>query len=204
MPDEKTIQVQGHGEVEAAPDVAVINLGVQSRESEPGAAMQAASQRMDAIIAAVRALGVPGSDIQTAHLGLQLDPQVNIHVANYQITVHVEDIANAGRVLDAAVEAGANMSSGMSFTVADHDELEDRALELAVADARRKADRLATALGVTIDGVERLTAGGGGVVPMMARRAMGFGPSRAPAAPTPVEGGQLRIAAEVQVTYTFQ
>jgi uncharacterized protein len=202
MPDENTIQVQGHGEVEATPDIAVINLGVLTRESDAGAAMQAASQRMHAVIEAVRGLDIPERNFQSSGLTLFLDQQANVYVATQQVTVRTEDIGKAGAILDTAIGAGANASNGITFAMDDPSELEDEALDLAVADARHKADRLAAALGVTIDRVERATASRGGAMPMMGRRAKLM---RSIAhAPPPVEAGQMVIAADVQVTYTFR
>lgn len=199
MPDTKTIQVQGHGEAEAIPDIAVINLGVVSREREARGAMQAASAQMHAIIAAVHEQGIQDRDIQTTQLNLYLDQQVNVYTASYQITVRVTDVGRAGAVLDAAVDAGANASAGIHFALSDPSEMEDQALALAVADARHKAELLATALDVKIDRVEQVTVLGGGAVPHapFARR------MAAAAAPAPVEAGQLGITADVQVTYRF-
>jgi uncharacterized protein YggE len=204
MPDEKVIQVNGHGEVEAAPDIAVINLGVLSRESDAQAAMYAASVRMQAIVESVRSLGMPSRDIQTSQLNLHLDPHANVYLANHQVMVRTEDVSRAGPILDAGIEAGANASSGIEFSLADQSEAEDRALELAVADARRKAERLAAALGVAIDGVDRVSASGGSQMMAAVPRMQLFRSIHAPATPVPVEGGVLRIVADVQVTYTFR
>jgi uncharacterized protein YggE len=200
MPDEKTIQVQGHGEVEAAPTIGVIALAVVSREREARAAMQSASERMRAVIAAVHELEIQDRDIQTTQLNLYLDQQVNVYVASYQITVRVQDVGRAGAILDAAVEAGANASAGIQFALSDPSEPEDQALTLAVADARHKAELLAAALDVTIGRVEQVIVLGRGAVPHIsfARRAP------VAAAPSPVEVGQLTITADVQVTYSFR
>jgi uncharacterized protein YggE len=203
MPDEYTIQVQGHGEVEAAPDIAVINLGVMSRESDAGASMQAASQRMHSVLEAVRRLGVPDRDIQSTGLNLFLDQQANVYMASQQVTVRTEDIGKAGAILDAAVQAGANASTGVGFSIDDPSALEDEALELAVADARRKAGRLAAALGVTVDRVERVEASSGGAAVPAFRRQSSAAVAQRAALP-PMEAGQVVIAADVRVTYTFR
>jgi len=97
MPDQ-VIQVQGNGEVEATPDIVVINLGVLSRESEAKLAMQAASETMRAIITAVREQGVSDHGIQTSGLNLHLDQENNVYFVNQQIAVRTEDVGNAGAI----------------------------------------------------------------------------------------------------------
>lgn len=200
MPDERVIQVQGHGEVEVKPDIAVLTLGVFRRETMARAAMQGASETMRAIIAAAREQGVPDHDIQTSGLNLHPDQEANLYVVQQQVTVRVGDVAKAGAILDAAVEAGANASGAIQFALADDTELQDRALELAVADARRKAETVAAALGVAIDRVDGVVISDGHVMPgpSFARRIRGGG------GPVPIEGGQIRVAAEVQVTYSVR
>jgi uncharacterized protein YggE len=200
MPDEKTIQVQGHGEVEVIPDVAVINLGVISREREARAAIQAASAQMRAVLAAVQGQGVPDRNIQTTQLNLYLDPETNPYTASHQITVRIKDVDRAGGVLDAAVEAGANASAGVGFALSEQSQPQDRALELAIADARHRADRAAAALGVTIDRVEQLIVSSRSTPHASAHlmRAIALPP------PSPIEVGQLTITADVQVTYSFR
>src|SRR5438270_3542924 len=106
--DRKEIQVQGHGEVEATPDVAVITLGVLGREREARAAMRTVSERMQAIIDAVHDQEISDADIQTTQLNLYLDQQANVYTANHTVTVRVRDVGKAGAVLDAAVDVGAN------------------------------------------------------------------------------------------------
>lgn len=160
-----------------------------------------ADEKMQAIIAAVQSQGVPDRDIQTAQLNLFSDPQANIYQANNQATVRTEDVGKAGEILDAALEAGANASGGIHFSFADQSELEDRALEQAVADARHKAELLATTLGVVLDGVDQLIVAG----PMMTHDASLPRGIRAPShvQAAPIEVGQLRVSADVQVRYTF-
>lgn len=198
----REIQVQGHGEVQAAPDVALINLGVLARERDARAAMRTVSEQMRAIIDAIHAQGIPDHDVQTAQLNLYFDHETNSYTASHSVTARVRDVGGAGAVLDAAVDVGANASAGVQFALADQSEAEDRALELAVEDARHKADTLATALGVTVEDVQRVIVTHGGVAYDTSARVLRS--IVAPRAPAPIEAGQLRITADVQVTYSFR
>jgi uncharacterized protein YggE len=65
--------------------------------------------------------------------------------AENQVTVTVRDLERVGTIIDLAVDAGANLSSGITFRMSEANPGADRALTEAVADARRKAELLATA-----------------------------------------------------------
>ena len=120
--------------------------------------------------------------------------------ASHQLTITLDSINLAGPVLDAAVGAGADSSWGVEFGLKDASAQRSQALTAAIADARKKADAMATALGVSVTGVGSASESSysppiqyGGVVPA----------SGASAAPTQIQPGQLTISADVTVVYTF-
>jgi uncharacterized protein YggE len=63
------------------------------------------------------------------------------------VQVKTKDPASIGRALDAGVKAGANVSGGIAFSLADPRAAETQALRLAVQDAQRRAAAMADALG---------------------------------------------------------
>ena len=73
----------------------------------------------------------------------------------------MDELAKAGDVIDAAVEAGANQVYGPSLSLSDQEELYEEALEAAVADARDHAEALADAAKVSLGGVKTIVEGGG-------------------------------------------
>ena len=60
--------------------------------------------------------------------------------------------ARAGRIVDAALAAGANNVGSIDFFLADPSEAEDQALTLAVHNAESDAQTIALAAGVTLAG----------------------------------------------------
>ena len=118
-------------------------------------------------------------------------------MASYSITVAVP-ADDAGRFIDSAAEvAGDELTmNGISFSVADPAAVVAPLRELAVADARAKADVLAAAAGCTVGAVVTIVeGGGGGAVPVLkagaARMAMA----------APIEGGSETMSLQVTVTY---
>ena len=165
----ETVSVSGTGRVELAPDRAVFTVGVQTTAPTVAAALQENNARAAAIIAALKRLGAGDREIRTSQVSI--DPQQEQQpgrapkVAGYQvsnsITVVREDPSAAGKFLQAAVDAGANTVSGLSFTVSDPARGRDAALPAAVADARAKAELLARAAGRTLGRVVAIAEGAG-------------------------------------------
>src|SRR4029077_11795082 len=69
------------------------------------------------------------------------------------VSATVRDLNKAGRIVDAAVAAGANQVFGPSLTRSDTSSLYRSALRAAVADARAKAGAIAAAGHVHIRGI---------------------------------------------------
>lgn len=202
-----TISVSAEGKVERAPDVADLSGGVVSVAPTAAAAMADNARAMTAVIAAVRRGGVAERDIQTA--GINLAPQYryqNDHppvLTGYQATntvnLRVRKLADAGRLLDALVAAGANQLSGPHFRVDAADAALDEARATAVATARQRATLYAQAAGVHIKRLLSLSESGGEQprpVMMMARRM-----TVAAAPEIPVAPGEVTLSVMVNMVF---
>jgi uncharacterized protein YggE len=205
------LSISAEGKVEGRPDLATINLGVQTDAPTAQAAMQANAQRMTALISALRRAGVAERDIQTSNVSVNpqqqyrenLPPLVTGYQANNTVTAKVRAIDNTGRVIDAAVNAGGNTVNGVYFSYQNPDAQMDVARRNAVREARRRADLYADAFGLHVARVVAVQEGGGysPPVPMpMARMAM----SAEAAPPPPVEPGQIETTASVSVTFELR
>src|SRR5690606_13731564 len=74
---------------------------------------------------------------------------VGYDVSN-QVTVRIEGVGTSGAILDQVVAAGANRINGIRFDIAEPQPLRDEALAAAIAEARRQAELMAEAAGVTL------------------------------------------------------
>jgi uncharacterized protein YggE len=202
------ITVVGEGTVRAEPTIAYVSTGVQSRGQTAQQAQAENTRVMNAVIAAIKQQGVADQDIRTS--GVNLSPiyerQPNT-ISGYQATnsvrVTVQEIAKTGQVLDATVQAGANLTGNVTFDFKDDTELRKQALDQAVKESRVRADAIANAAGLRVVGVQSMTdeSSGRPEAPEMARSAM----MQADAAgPVPVQPGQLAITARVRVVFAFQ
>jgi uncharacterized protein YggE len=97
------------------------------------------------------------------------------------------------------VQAGANQIHGISFRVDKPDELMDQARQKAMADARRKADLLASSEKLKVGSPVTINESGGYVPPprpMYAARAMA-----GPGASVPVSAGEQDLTVNVTVVF---
>ena len=211
MPDEPTstgtIVVSGTGRVAVQPDVADLRLGVTVAKPTVEAARGEAAATMDAILRAVEGAGVARADVRTAMLSVQ--PRYDYRdgrapvLTGYEIAnvveVSVRDLSALGDVIDATLTAGATSMDALSFRLADPRPAEREARRQAMAEARSRADFLAEAAGVTVQGVSDIVEGQPvrppGPVAKAERMAL------AADAGTPVEAGTLEVAVTVSVTY---
>lgn len=207
MAEMSRLSVSGDGMARIAPDMATVQLGVTSQADSANEAMDQNSQQQAAVIKALTDSGIEDSQIQTS--GLNLNPLMKYgedqapSVTGYQasniVTVRVADLARLGEVLDAIVSAGANEINGITFAREDGSDAQDDARKQAVTDARRKAEVLAEAAGLTLGPVLSIRdsqSSGGGPRPMMRMEA-------AMADSVPVQAGEMEMSSRVDIEYAL-
>jgi len=206
-PPARTITVTGQGQAVAEPDMAVISIGVQTQGQTAGEALRQNSTAMAATIKKLKSLGIAERDIQTSGLSVnprydyernRTNPQIIGFNASNNLTVRLRDLDKAGKVIDQAVQSGANSLGGIAFTFADPKPLYEAARNDAVATARANAQLLTDAAGVKLGQV--LTIQDGYVSapapqPMMVRRSMEADAS------VPIQAGESAVTASVTIVY---
>lgn len=207
------LSVVGEGEVHAAPDMAVLTLGVVTEAETAREALDANSAAMREIAAALREAGIEARDLQTSGFSVQPKftqpqprreaeaPEIAGYIVRNNLTVRIRDIAEAGGLLDRAVTLGSNYVTGIGFTVADPKPLENEARRRAVADARGKAELYAEAADVALGRVLAIDEREEqyGPRPMMARSM-----TMEAADAVPVEAGELTFRAQVRVDWALE
>ena len=207
--DQPMVTVLGEGLASAVPDTALLHLGVETRGTTPGEALEACSRALDQVIAAVRAAGVESPRLATGELSVHSDwevgPQGQQRAAGYRaaarLTARLDAPARAGQVATAAVTAGGEAARvhGLALVVGDQAGVLADAREAAWRDARGRAEQYAALAGVALGRVLRIeeVAGGRHVQPLT----MGF--AAAAAAGPAVEVGEAEVGARVAVTWAL-
>lgn len=173
------ISVSGLGRVDAAPDLATINVGVSTQAKTAREALSQNTERLAKVLAELKAAGVAERDLQTSGLSLgpvfdysvRGEPRVTGYQVSNMLTVRVRVLESLGTVLDQTVSDGANEFRGLTFALAEPGPAMDAARVAAVKDARRKAEMMAEAAGVTLGKVRRISEQVAHVQPMMMMRA---------------------------------
>jgi len=147
---QRTVTVSGMATIKAAPDEAVISLGVQTEAATAQGAITQNAERMMAVLQALVGQGIGKDDVATSYVSLYpMYSNGGVEITGYQaanqIDVTVRDMNKVGPVIDSGVGAGANLTNGISFRLSDQNHGVNEALQAAVADARSKAETLAAA-----------------------------------------------------------
>lgn len=197
------LRFSGFGSVTVRPDTAEISVSTVSTAATSAAALDAASRKMTRVQARLKELGVAAADLTTNNSSTYQEFDSKKWRAELSLNVKVRNIDDAGKLLTAASEAGADGVGGPSFSVDDSRAAYATALRQAIEDARAKAEAAAAQIGVKIGGVVSVDdQGGAGPVPMFAAEAAKAADSAA-GSPVPVSPGTQEIGATVTVVFTY-
>lgn len=207
-----TVSVTGTGRVRLQPDRFSFTVGVQTQAPTVEEAVNENNSRVAAVTAALKKTGATPEEIQTA--GFSIYPQQDYsqghlpRLLGYQVsnnvTVTKKQIGEAGKLLQAAIAAGVNTSSGLSFSVSDPVRGRDQGLRAAFDDARAKAALLASAAGRTLGQALAITEG---TEPMSVPRPMRGAVQmamKAEVSEVPVESGTDELAFTVSVVFALR
>jgi uncharacterized protein len=201
------ISVTGEATLSVPPDLAQIDGGVTSEAKTAREASDANNAAMGKVLLALKGAGIDEKDFQTSRLSLQPQsapnrtsgpPVIVGYRASNRVTIRLRDVTKVASVIDTLVGAGANDIGGINFMVSQTSKLLDDAREQAIADARRKAEIYAKAVGVTL-GAPISISEGGSPTPMQFRK------MAAPmAAPAPIAQGEETIGVTVSVSWAIK
>lgn len=152
-----SISVNGHGEVHVAPGRYVFHLGISQRSADVPKANAAVDLSAGKVVRAARRAGLALTDIRSTQVTISPvynpkagpgEPQVFEVTRN--ITLTLRDPTRYADLVEGLIKAGVNRIARVEAEPADRQELADKALAAAVADARRKAKVIADGLGVKL------------------------------------------------------
>ena len=208
----QTVSVTGTGRSTVTPDRVTFSVGVQTVASTVDAAVNENNRKVAAVIAALKAAGAKDAELNTSNFSIwpQQDyqqgklPQILGYQVSNTVTVRREKVGDAGKLLQTAVNAGVNTSSGLQFEVSDPAKGRDEGLRAAFADARAKAALLAAASGRAL-GRAVTIAEGSQVQPPNYPRPMAMRAEAAQvASDVPVESGSQENVYTVSVVFELQ
>ncbi len=209
-----TITVTGRATESSAPDEAVLTLTVESDGADPGASLNTNSEAVQKVLDRLKSEGVAADKIETANVSIYPIRTYNPDTGQEKttgyrsqntVTVTLADAEQVGKVLSAAVEAGANIVSGPVWRLSDDTAAVAEALKKAVANARTKADALAEAQGVKVGDALMMNESNVELpaYPIYANYEADMASRSAGVVATPISAASLDVTATVTITYAL-
>lgn len=222
----REIYVTGEGKALVKPDIAMINFGVTSEAAKSQDAVSQNNEKMNAVIQAIKDLGVEDKDIKTISYNLYPiygfervitgsgggvmpmyfpvpENQITGYRLDQQVEVKIRNLDKINEIVDKVTASGANTVSSPQFTVDNMEKVREEARIMAIKQAKEKAMVLVNQAGLKIDRLINISEGGYGY-PIYGLGGASVA-KEAVVAPTPqIEPGQTEVNVTVTLTYRIK
>ncbi|MFD0827636.1 SIMPL domain-containing protein [Neobacillus sp. M.A.Huq-85] len=201
------IKVTGEGELAVQPDMANVNLGVMTENKVLMEAQQQNSEAVNKLIQSLLSLGVPRKNLQT--FDYRIDSEYDFeqgkqtfraYKVTYILKVKLEDLTSIGRVIDTAVQNGANYVANVQFSLKNKDGIYQKALSLAINKSIEKAKTIANTLRVTLNPTPNLVIEDGTLPPPILNPQMTYVKG---ISSTQFEPGELIVKATISAEFEY-
>ena len=217
-----TVSTTGTANTNVNPDKVSVTIGVETNSTTAAEAAAANAELMQKVIDSLKSLGITDNQIATSYYSIfpvydnvspicidiyprPPDCKPKSEITGYRtvntVTVTVDASSDIGKIIDAAVGAGANNVNGANFFVSDEkqQEIRDNLIEKAIANARNRADIASNAVGMNVTGVQSINLNDI-YFPVVYKD---FAMSSGGAPTTPITPGQQQVSLNVQVVFTM-
>ncbi|MDD2921936.1 MAG: SIMPL domain-containing protein [Anaerolineales bacterium] len=211
QPIVRTLNVTGVGQTYLTPDIAYIYIGVHTESPTAADAVSANTAKTVAVTDAIKKAGVAAKDIVTTNFSIYPSQQYNpdgvvgasVYMVDNTVYVTVRKLDGLGKLLDDVVNAGANNINSIQFDVADRSAAVKEARTKAVDDAKKQAQELADAAGISLGDIQNINFYDSSPYPAPMYGKGGGGAMDASAA-APIQPGQLAVSVNVSITYSIK
>ncbi len=195
------------------PDIAIITLGVETKEKTASRAVEENAEKAKSIITSLKGLikSAAGDSIKTSSFTLQPVYEYDAalkknllegYMVRNLVTVRTKETDMAGRIIDEAVRSGANTVQGLNFTLSDEKEFCEGVLKKAAEKAKKEAAYVASLLGTEISGVKSISSSCGSETPHPVYG--GVLAAKAAVPETVIESGDIAVMASVSVVFRLK
>ena len=203
-----TISVIGTGETYVKPNLGVASFSVKTEGKTALLTMSENTKKMNSVIEKMKELGVEEKDLKT--IRFQIYPYYEYiqerrvltgYEATQSIQVKMRDLEKVGQIVEAAVNAGANQTDDLAFTVDDEErgKAEKEARENAIKEAKEQAKEIADQLGIGLVRIINFSENSYGPRAFESKEFYGIGGGGGSA--PQIETGENKIETTVYITY---
>jgi uncharacterized protein YggE len=196
-----SVTAVGSASISVSPDLARVDVGVNTQGATAQAASQANATLTNTVIMALQSLLGSSASLKTVNYALSpiynnppLGQSASIigYSVNNTVEATLTDLSKIGQTVDAAIQNGANSVQGISFDLQDRNPPTAQALKTAAASAMSQAAAIAAGLNVHTGAVMHASEG-----VTLAPQLGGVAGGVAAPVTTPVQTGLVVIQASV-------
>jgi uncharacterized protein YggE len=157
--DKSYVQAMGEATVSVKPDQAIIDIGVVTQGATAVSAAAQNSKDTDAVFADLRKILAGSQQLKTTSYSVRpnyqypkpgAQPTVASYIATNVVEVTLNDLTQVGKVIDAALQSGANNIQKLQFGLKNAQAARSQALQEAAAQAKASVEAIAAGLGVHV------------------------------------------------------
>ncbi|HEX9664262.1 MAG TPA: SIMPL domain-containing protein [Patescibacteria group bacterium] len=204
------ISITGQGKVMAIPDIASTVVGIRTENRQVAVAQKENAEKMNQLIKKIKEAGVADEDLKTVNYNIfpiydYLSDRGQVlrgYEVSQNLEVKIRDLEKIGQILAIAAAEGANQVSGLNFTIDDEEVYRQQARELALANAREKAEALAKTVNIKLGKVVSFSETGSAPPPAPLRAYAEFGVGGAADVALPeIEAGSQEIVIIATISF---
>jgi len=207
-PRPPSITVNGDATISVEPDQAQIDIGVVTQARSAPDASKDNAERLARVLAEVKKLLGRGDEVKTSGYALTPNyrypqggkPEIVGYTASNTVRIKTAKLDEVGKMIDAAMQAGANNINRLVFTLKDEEASRLDALRQATAKAKAKAEAIAASLGLKVLRIASVSEGERSFQPIFRQAPMARAEAMVAQAPTPVEAGTVDVRSSVTLT----
>ncbi len=206
-----TLFVTGSATTNTKTDKVTVSLGVETTDKTAEKALLSNSNLMNKVINTLNESGVQENETSTS--SFTINPNYNYSeygskgdligfTVSNSIHITSSEIDRISQWIDRAVQIGANTVNEVYFSISPNklEEIKNRLLKDAVANAKSKADIVAASVGLNIIGIKSITIGELGL-PQVPMPVYSKSVASDEASSTPFLAGEQEISTTVSIAY---
>lgn len=213
--NQRTFSVNGEATKDVTLDTAKLNLGITLRGDSAQKLQQEATQKYNEAIGKIKAAGIPEEDIKTQ--GYNVNPVYDPEKGTpngYEVALSLEvTVRNTNpeselvsKIVNAGNEAGFNTVNSLQFYLEDIKAVQDQIKELAIQDAKSRAEKEASQAGLKLGKVLNVYENNYGpfnsyAEPMMAGAEFKAVDTEESLPPIEIQPGQTEVKVQVTIEY---
>jgi uncharacterized protein len=207
-PRPPSITVNGEATIAAEPDQAQLDIGVVTQARSAPDASKENAERLARVLAEMKKLLGRGDEVKTSGYALTPNyrypqggkPEIVGYTASNTVRIKTGKLDDVGKMIDVAMQAGANNVNRLLFTLKDEEAARLDALRQATAKAKAKAEAIAASIGLKILRIASINEGERAFQPIYRQTPMARAEGMVAQAPTPVEPGTVEVRSTVTLT----